>query len=67
MKLTSRTYQVYICKGQECGVLKRGNKKEMAALFEACKADPDFEHVALMKYSVPNYWTTIEKYYKENK
>lgn len=67
MKLTNRTYQVYICKDQECGVIQRGNKKEMTALYEACKADPELYHVELMKYSVPNYWIAIEKYHKENK
>ena len=63
MKPTNKTYQVYTANGVECGVLKRGTKKEMVALFNECKSDTKHETIILHRYSEKyNCWYAIEKH-----
>lgn len=64
MKKTNQTYQVYVANNVSCGVLARGKKSDMIALFNETKNDPEYECVILSKWSVRyNCWQAIEKFY----
>ena len=66
MKKTNRTYQVYISNQKVSGSLARGTKKEMAALYEQVKEDPEYECVILSKWSERyNCWYDVEKTIKD--
>jgi hypothetical protein len=66
MKLTDKTYQVYTTTDTYTNVAGRGSKREMQALFDACKNNTEYTLVALMKYSVRyNCWYSVEKRYND--
>ena len=62
MKKTNRTYKVYITNAKMAGSLGIGTKKEMTALYEQVKNNPEYDCVALIKWSERyNCWYDVEK------